>query len=132
MQARIPGPAAIALAVVALLVTLGPLAREARGAGVDTVVLNVEGMWNEDCEEYIADSLLDDLDGVEQVRADYDDDTVAVDFDPATTSAEEIAAAIEDCPSFDVTGSETHELDEELIKKNRRSCCHSGCRYPDA
>ena len=56
---------------------------------------------------------------------------MTVDFDPAETSAEQIAAAIEDCPSFDVTGSETHELDEELVKSSRRSCCRTGCRNRD-
>ncbi|MEE8137855.1 MAG: hypothetical protein V3T81_03145 [Thermoanaerobaculia bacterium] len=39
----------------------------------------------------------------------------------------QIAAAIEDCPSFDVSGSETHDLDEEIIRKSRRTCC-SDCR----
>ena len=132
MQYRIPGPAGIALAIIALLVTFGPVAREARAAGADTVILNVEGMWNEACEEYIADSLLGDLEGVREVHADHDNNMVTVEFDPAGTSAEQIAATIENCPSFDVIGSETHELNEELIKKSRRSCCAFGCRNRDA
>ena len=101
----------------------------ARAAGSETVVLNVDGMSAEGCEEYISDSLLGDVEGVQQVYADYENDIVTVEFDPAETSAEQVAAAIEGCPSFDVTGSETHELDEELIKSSRRSCCHTGCQY---
>ena len=84
-------------------------------------------MSNASCEEYIVDSLLGDLDGIREVRADHESDAVTVDFDPAEVSAERIAAAIEACPSFDVTGSETHDLDEEIIRKNRRSCC-SHCK----
>ena len=57
---------------------------------------------------------------------------MTVEFDPGKTSAEEIAAAIEECPMFEVTGSETHELDEELIRESRRSCCRLGCRDRDA
>ncbi len=122
---------ALALALAALLMTLAPGTRPAQAAGSETVILNVDSMWAEGCEEYIADSLLDDIDGVQEVHADHEADFVTVDFDPAEASAEEIAAAIENCPLFDVTGSETHELDEELIRKNRRLCCHGGCRDRD-
>ena len=105
---------------------------EAVAAGSETVILNVDGMWAEGCEDYIADSLLADMKGIQQVSANHEQDFVSVEFDPAEASAEEIAAAIEDCPHFDVTGSETHELDEELIEKSRRSCCHGSCRKTDA
>ena len=118
--------------VIALIITgSAAVVSEAVAAGSETVILNVEGMWDEGCEAYIADSLLGDIDGIQQVDADHDNHVVTVEFAPASTSAEEIAAAIENCPSFDVTGSETHELDEELIEENRSSCCQGGCRNRD-
>jgi copper chaperone CopZ len=131
MQDRILRSTRIALVIAALVVTSMPFPTGARAAGSETVSLNVEGMWAEGCEEYISDSLLGDIEGIQQVHADHENDVVTVEFDPAESSAEQIAAAIEDCPLFDVTGSETHELDEQLIKKNRRSCCHLGCRNRD-
>ena len=117
----------LVLAITVLVSALAFSAPGARAAGIESVILNVDGMWNENCEEYISDSLLGDIAGVGQVLADHEKNVVTVDFDPATSSAEEIAAAIEDCPYFDVTGSETHELDEALINENRRSCCDSDC-----
>ncbi|MEE8277329.1 MAG: heavy metal-associated domain-containing protein, partial [Thermoanaerobaculia bacterium] len=95
----------------------------AQGSGTETVILDVEGMCSESCEKYIGDSLLGHLDGIQEVHADHQNDVVTVEFDPVQVSAEQIAAAIEDCPSFDLTGSETHDLDEELVSKNRRSWC---------
>ena len=119
--------ASFALVVAALLVSAADLARGQDSAS-ETVILAVDGMWNEGCEDYIADSLLGDLDGIQNVRADHENDIVSVDFDPAEVSPDEIAAAIENCPSFDVTDSETHALDEEILSKNRRSCCrYQGC-----
>ncbi len=128
MQDRILSSTRIALVIATLVITSMPFATAAPAAGSETVILNVDGMWAEGCEEYISDSLLGDIEGVQQVHADHENDVVTVEFDPAETSAEQIAAAIEDCPSFDVTGSETHELDEELVESSRRSCCHTGCR----
>ncbi len=98
----------------------------------ETLILNVSGMWNEGCEEYISHSLLSDLEGVHEVDVDHENDRVTVELDSSTTSAEEVAAAIENCPFFDVTGSDTHDLDDELIRESRRSCCRFGCRHERA
>ena len=111
-----------------LLLTCATATADAGASGVETLVLNVDGMWEEECEEYISDSLLGDATGVRHVEADHDNGIVTVDFDPTGISAEEIAAAIENCPMFDVTGSDTHDLDEELIQQSRRSCCNDMCR----
>ena len=128
MKSRTLKASGITVFVTALLLTAVPVPLEAQSIASETIILNVEGMWNQDCEEYIADSLLGDIEGIQEVRADHESDSVSVDFDPARTSAEEIAVEIEDCPFFDVTGSETHELDEDLIEKSRSSCCNFGCR----
>ncbi len=130
MQDRILSSTRIAPVIAALVIASMPFAG-AHAAGAETVILNVEGMWAEGCEEYISNSLLGDVEGIQQVHADHQNDIVTVEFDPAGTSPEQIAAAIEDCPSFEVTGSETHELDEELIEQNQRSCCRFGCRNRD-
>ena len=61
MRSRKASSAAVGLA--ALLMILGPAAQPALAAGSESVILNVDGMWAEGCEEYIADSLLGDLDG---------------------------------------------------------------------
>ena len=132
MQSRLSSIARTALVLGLIVAGLAAFAPQAVAAGSETVILNVDGMWAEGCEEYIADSLLAGMEGIQRVNANHEQDFVSVDFDPAEASAEEIAAAIEDCPHFDVTGSETHELDEEQIKKSRRSCCHGGCRKTDA
>ncbi len=131
MQFRISSLAKMSLVVALIITGSAAVVPEAVAAGSETLILNVDGMWAEGCEEYISDSLLGDIEGVQQVNANHEDDFVTVEFDPALASAEEIAAAIEDCPYFDVTGSETHELDEELIEKSRRSCCLGGCRERD-
>ncbi|MFQ5525902.1 MAG: heavy-metal-associated domain-containing protein [Thermoanaerobaculia bacterium] len=128
MQFKVSSIAGSALILGLILGGSAAIVPEAVAAGSETVILNVDGMWAEGCEEYIADSLLADMKGIQEVSANHEQDFVSVDFDPAEVSAEQIAAAIEDCPHFDVTGSETHELDEELIEKSRRSRCHSGCQ----
>jgi len=131
MHFRISSFARLSLVVVLIIIGSATVAPEAVAAGAETLILNVDGMWAEGCEEYISGSLLGDIEGVQQVNANHEDDSVTVEFDPALASAEEIAAAIEDCPHFDVTGSETHELNKDLIKRSRRSCCHGSCRDRD-
>ncbi len=98
-------------------------ARPAEAQDLQTVVLNVRGMWAEICEWYMEESLLDGLDGIEEAAADHAADTVTIVFDPAEISPERLAAAIEDCPFFRVTGSETHDLDQAEIRRHRRPWC---------
>lgn len=132
MQTRLLSPAAVTAGLAALALVWAPLALQAQDSKTETIILRVDGMWEQGCEEYLSDSLLGDLAGVHDVHADHENDAVTVEFDPAEVSAERIVAAIEDCPSFDVTGSDTHVLDEGLIEENRRSCCKSACRHRDA
>jgi len=99
------------------------VATPAEAQDLETVVLNVRGMWAGICEWYVEGSLLDGLDGVLEAEADHEDDTVTVVFDPAEISPERLAAAIEDCPLFRVNGSETHDLDREEIRRLRRDRC---------
>ena len=89
------------------------VATPAKAQDLETVVLNVHGMWAGICEWYVEEFLLDGLDGVEKAEADHKDDTITIVFDPAETSPERLAAAIEECPFFRVNGSETHDLDRE-------------------
>lgn len=132
MQTKLLSPATVVAVFASLALVWAPLALQAQSSSTETIVLSVEGMWEEGCEDYLSDSLLGDLAGVHDVHADHENDAVTVDFDPAEVSAERIVAAIEDCPSFDVTGSATHVLDEGLIEENRRFCCNSACRHRGA
>lgn len=77
---------------------------------LETVVLEVSGMWSTCCERYLERALLEPLEGVDRAQADHKSDTVTVWFDPEKLTADEIAAGIEACPFFDVTGSPSHSL----------------------
>ncbi|MEE8367165.1 MAG: heavy-metal-associated domain-containing protein [Thermoanaerobaculia bacterium] len=95
----------------------------AQAENLETVVLDVSGMWATFFESYLEQSLVEPLQGVDRVEADHYADTVTVSFDPEKLNPEEIAAAIERCPFFDVTGSPTHALNREVIKRHRRCWC---------
>ncbi len=100
------------------------VATPAKAQDLETVVLNVRGMWAGICEWYVEEFLLDGLDGVEKAEADHEDDTVTIVFDPAETSPERLAAAIEECPFFRVNGSETHDLDRAAPSTSRGGETH--------
>ncbi len=87
----------------------------------ETIVLNVEGMDEQRCEDAVG-SLLDGVPGVSWVTVDHETDRVTIEFDPGKATAEELAAAIDWCPSFEVTGSDTHSLDMERVKTLARDC----------
>lgn len=89
----------------------------------ETVVLEVSGLWATLCDRYLEHALVEPLEGVDRVEADHESDTVTVSFDPERLTPEEIAAAIENCPFFDVTGSPTHALNRAEIKRPRRCWC---------
>ena len=114
------------LGVTLLLIALAP---PASSQFIDTLVLDVDGISNEGCSDYIDDVLLRDLDGIEGVQADHDTDIVTVRFDPNETSADDIAAAINSCHYFDVTGSSSHALDPQRLEDSanhsgyKRNCC---------
>ena len=98
----------------------------------ETVVLNVAGMWNEGCEEFVEEALLGDLDGISEVWADHQSDQVTIEFDPEEVTAEELAGAIENCPSYSVTGSDTHDLDLDKVKQSCSRWCHRNGDNPEA
>ena len=97
----------------------------------DTVILNVEGMWNEGCEEYVEEGLLGDLDGISEVRADHESDQVTIRFNPDAVTPEQLAGAIENCQSYSVGGSDTHDLDLDQVKKSRNRWCLHSCDDPE-
>ena len=97
----------------------------------ETVVLDVKGMWNEGCEEFVEEVLLGDLDGISEAWADHESDQVTIEFNPDEVSAEELAGAIENCPSYSVTGSDTHVLDLDAVKQSRNRWCHRYCDDPE-
>ena len=113
--------------LLALIIVM--IAFPASSQFIDTLVLNVEGVWNEDCTDYIAEVLLRGLDGIEGVDADHDANIVTVRFDPNETSADDIAAAINSCNYFEVTGSSSHSLDPQRLEDSgsrsgyKKNCC---------
>lgn len=60
---------------------------------MDSKVLNVTGMHCASCVKRV-ELALDDLDGVESVKADFETGIVSVDFDPAKVSLVAIESAI--------------------------------------
>lgn len=120
----------LVLLTMAALALLPAAAPEPAGAQTaDTLILQVEGMWEEGCEQFVEEVLLRDLQGVGEIHADHESDVVTIDFDPARVSPERIAAAIEDCQHFDVVGSSTHALDQALIEESRRTRCNVDRRH---
>ena len=94
----------------------------------ETIELNVEGLNEQRCEDVVG-SLLHRVPGISSVIADHESDRVTVEFDPGQATAEEVAAAIDWCPSFAVTGSNTHSLDMERVRDlARRSACRDADR----
>ena len=128
MQTR---PMTVTVWTILVLVAAVPSATWAQEPPTDILVLEVDGMWNQKCENYVENNLLGDRDGVYDVVADHENDRVTVEFDPAQVSTAELAAAIVDCPMFDVTGSPTHSLDDEAIERFRQDCTCACERHKD-
>ena len=114
----------IALAVLGLLA----FSSAAQETG-ETLVLEVDGMGGESCEDYIELTLLADIDGVRKSEADSESGIVEIQFDPELTSPDDLAEAVESCPSFEVRGSSTHQLAERSERRESRPCC-SGSSCP--
>lgn len=111
----------LGVALIALLVITLPISAAWAQGGQDTIVLNVSGMTEQRCEDTVG-NLLDNVTGVRTFSSDHEADKITVQFDPSTVTAEQVAAAIERCPSFDVTGSETHVLDMAEVRELAESC----------
>lgn len=112
-----------------LIVVLAPPAAHSAGEA-ETVVFRVRGLWAEICETLVEEALLLEFDDIESVEADHEADTITIVFDARRLTVESLAASIDDCPLMRVTGSETHELDRDEIRRQRRCWCCVGQPSP--
>ena len=116
-----------AILIVSLLLILASTVG-AQGKG-ETLILEVEGMWGRVCEQYLEETLLADVRGVESVKGDAEAGIVEIHFDPEVTTPDDLAREVESCHYLDVTGSTTHDLTEIDEPRRAKSCC-SGSSCP--